>query len=46
MEYKFVDHTGVAVEPMKLIAPFVIPKEAMDAVNSNPEKPEADTIKP
>jgi gentisate 1,2-dioxygenase len=31
MEYKFVDRTGAAPEPMQLIAPFVVPKEALDA---------------
>jgi gentisate 1,2-dioxygenase len=30
-DYQFIDRTGVAAEPLKLIAPVVIPKEAIEA---------------
>ena len=31
VEYRFADRTGAVAEPMKLIAPFVVPKEAINA---------------
>ncbi len=30
-EYQFIDRTGLAAEPLHLIAPVVIPKEAIEA---------------